>query len=377
VSVQHGQQGQHGQHESADGGPSPSRPARTTIAQREARMATDGGRPSFTLAYGLVLAGLAVCTAVGSIGRSIGNGFEFLAPASVWVDPAALAWPPSEELFDPRWAELLEQAAARHPPFSSRDGDALDRLREELAGLPFVDAIERLEVDENAGLVAELRFRRPVASIPVGTHFLLVDGDGVVLPGVWPAPVRVDGDPLPVVGPMSDAVGAFKGARAGDFLAEDAHLDALDIARSLREHLSREERVELGRVVIDASHARSSLPQDGGARLLLEGRRLIVFGRSPALLEPGELSAETKWRAVARALALLRGGASESDWGLVDVRWDEPEIALRNAPAETEQVALARPATAPARRFAPGPTRGSAPEPARRLARDDGKSRVR
>ncbi len=311
-------------------------------------------------AFLLLLVGLGVCTWVGSRGKSLSKS----GGAEVWVDPAALVFPPSPALFDPRWAELLSQTTARHEPFSSRDGAALARLRDDLAALPCVGAVERLEVDERSGLVAVLEFRRPVACIPVGTHFLVVDAQGVILPGPWPAPLRVAGELLPVLGPMADASGIFRGARAGDSLAENGHLDALDVALSMRENLSFEERVLLGRVVIDASRARSARPEDGGAKLLLEGRRMIVFGRAPSLKEPGELPAETKWQAVEKAIGLLREGGSECDWDLVDVRWDEPEIVLRNP-----EVARVEP-------------RVSAHEPARssgrkEAPRDDGKTRVR
>ncbi len=247
----------------------------------------------------------------------------------VWVDPALLCWEKEPSLVDPRWEELLSEVCASHAPFSSVDAEALERLRDDLAGLPFVAALARIEVAERSGLIIELEFKRPVACLPVGSYFQTVDARGVLLPGLWPAPLRIDGAPLPVIGPMSDAHGIFRAARAGDWLSEEDHLDALDVVLSLQEHLELEEQRELGRVVVDATEARSAAPDSLGLKLLLEGRRLVLFGRAPALEEPGELAPEKKWAEVVRALHLLQEGRPETDWDLVDVRWDRPEIALR------------------------------------------------
>ncbi len=273
----------------------------------------------------LVLGGTLVCAWIATPRGEAAS----LQPSEVWVDPARLCWEQEPSLIDPRWEELLGEVCASHDPFSSHDAEALERLRNDLAGLPFVAAIARIEVAERSGMIIELEFRRPVACLPVGNDFQTVDARGVLLPGLWPAPVRIRGAPLPVIGPMSDGQGIFRSARAGDWLSEEDHLHALDVVLSLQEHLGLEEQRSLGRVVVDATEARSAAPDSLGVRLLLEGRRLVLFGRPPALGEPGELPAEKKWAEVVRALRLLQEGRPETDWDLVDVRWDRPEIALR------------------------------------------------
>ena len=68
----------------------------------------------------------------------------------------------------------------------------------------------------------------------------------------------------------------------------------------------------------------------------LEGRRTILFGRSPNLGEPGELPVRSKWALISRALSLCAPGAPDGgeaggvDWELVDVRWDQGAIRLRS-----------------------------------------------
>jgi hypothetical protein len=113
---------------------------------------------------------------------------------------------------------------------------------------------------------------------------------------------------------------------------EPEHEDAIDVALSLAEHLDEDRRAALGRVVIDARAARRASVTDPGVRLGLEGARVVLFGRAPGTDEPGELSAASKWSALARALELFERDPSGGDWELVDVRWDRPDIALRAAP---------------------------------------------
>jgi len=134
---------------------------------------------------------------------------------------------------------------------------------------------------------------------------------------------------------MGDAWGLFDLARRGDYLAEPEHLDALDVAVSLGEHLDEATRTRLGRVVIDARTARETSVDEPGARLLLEDGRVVLFGRAPCCGEPGELEPGAKWSSVVEALALLGSGPApdpQTDWLLLDVRWDRPEIVLRNPP---------------------------------------------
>ena len=149
-------------------------------------------------------------------------------------------------------------------------------------------------------------------------------------------PPRLGDAFLPVIGPMRERRDLFANARAGDSLAEPEHLDVLDVAVSLAQHLSAEERAHLGRVVIEAAREKRGAP-DPGVRLELEDARVALFGRAPARNEPGELPADRKWRSLARALALIEEGRPEHDWQLVDLRWDRPDLSLR----EPIQLALA------------------------------------
>ena len=197
-----------------------------------------------------------------------------------------------------------------------------------MRALSFVETVERCELSPRGELVLELALRKPVACIPAHGDFLLVDEDGVVLEGRWPLPPRLGSVPLPVF--VADEL--FERARPGDWLAEPEHEDAIDVALSLAENLTVEERVQLGRIVIDAQRARRASIDEPGVRLALEGGREALFGRSPVSDEPGELAPATKWRSLARALALFAQDPVAHDWSLVDLRWDRPELVLKNAP---------------------------------------------
>lgn len=269
----------------------------------------------------------------GLLSRWRGGEAEEVA-GPLWIEPSALAGATPEQWgwprhTDERWAAELDWLLANTPDFVVGDGQALADLGRRFEALSFVKSVPVLEADRERGLVLELELRRPVACLPVGLGFLSVDDEGVLLSGPWPSPVHVAGAPLPVIGPLADADGLFAEARPGDWLSEPEHLDALDVALSLGAHLDLASRQRLGRIVIDAREARRASVTEPGIRLLLEERRLVLFGRQPSTPEPGELCVERKWDSVRRALAPLADAADGFDWDVVDVRWDQPAFVPR------------------------------------------------
>lgn len=288
-----------------------------------------------------------------------------------WIDPVTLDFGALPSWADARWDERLAARLESLPPFRTDDAERVQALEDALAGLAFVRQARVEEVLWPGGLEVELELREPVACIPVGRHFLPVSDEGVVLPGLWTRPPRVGERFLPVLGPLEDAHGVFATARAGDWLAEARHLDALAIVRSARVHLEPGAAALLGRYSVLASAARQATPDVPGARLQLEDERTIWFGRPPAdpLLAcegaPGELPAWAKWDAVSRGLALMDPAESDSqqalDWLVLDVRWDQPELVPRPevlvALAVEERDALAAAELVAAPRFPQQPLR--------------------
>lgn len=247
-----------------------------------------------------------------------------------WVDPADARLEGAPAWADPRWIEHLQALLARQEPFVVGTQGALEPLAEALAELSFVERVERCELSDEGQLVLDLLLRRPVACIPSRGEFALVDEHGVVLEGRWPVPPRLGRAFLPVLGPRDDEL--YDAARSGDWLSEPEHLDALDVARSLARELGEEERASLGRIEIDARQARRASVENPGVRLELEGGRVALFGRAPGAGEPGELASVAKWRSLALALERFESDPVGMDWSLVDLRWDRPDLALRNAP---------------------------------------------
>ncbi|MSR61064.1 MAG: hypothetical protein EXS08_01280 [Planctomycetes bacterium] len=292
-------------------------------------------------------------------------GAPELAPGqSAWIDPAEVRVVQVPAWADPRWIERLQARLAEFPPFEAGRPQGTLELAADLARFSFVERVERCEADPDGGLAIELVLREPVACIPVRGAFALVDEDGVVLEGLWPLPPRLGRAFLPVLGPLEDPL--FARARAGDWLVEPEHRDALDVALSLAQNLGEDERAELGRIWIDAREARGATVQQPGVRLELEGERSALFGRTPSSGEPGELSAAAKWSALSRALRLFASDPARYDWERVDLRWDRPDLALRNAPT----VASVEPAAT-----GPHSARVSSGHSVR--AADDGRPRVR
>ncbi len=291
------------------------RPGKETPPPSEAAR----GRSGRGLLLVLLLAAVASIVVLGLRAGARASGFGE-------IDPAGLTLGELPSWADARWTEEFERVLGAYAPFSAEDERALDELRQLVASFPFVEAVGPPRVHWPDGLELDIAVRRPVASLPLEDGFLLVAADGTILTGFWPLPPRIDGVTLPILGPLSDVETVFRWAEPGDWLVEEAHTDALDVAVSLAQHLSRDERRELGALVIDASRGRQTSVEEPGVRLELEDERLILFGRPPYFDAPGELPVAAKWAAVRRAQALGEG------WRLVDVRWDRPEIVLATPP---------------------------------------------
>ncbi|MEX1025541.1 MAG: hypothetical protein WD226_10750 [Planctomycetota bacterium] len=252
------------------------------------------------------------------------------------VDPSVLATLEFPAWADRRWTYEYEDLLTAFGEFEIDDVHALAALRESLEALSFVREVHRLEAVWPDELVLDLSLWRPVACVPVAhagegpTFFRAVSADGTLLTGFFERPPRVDDGWLPVLGPLDDRelLTLCSLGRAGDYLATPEHLDALDVALSLETSLAPAARERLGRIVIDASRARYASPEEPGIRLDLEDRRRVLFGRAPSAALPGERPVAAKWRSIADGLE--RFGDPRKDWDVLDVRWDVPDVWLRN-----------------------------------------------
>ncbi|MFT4538444.1 MAG: hypothetical protein ACI841_004831 [Planctomycetota bacterium] len=223
----------------------------------------------------------------------------------------------------PDWEARLANFLARADDLSAHDRDQIEALAQELEGLSFVAEVGVPEVIWPDGLSLPVRLHIPAANIRVGSAFLIVSEEGVVLAGASSTPHAAFGLPLPVLGPLD---GSCDSLRAGDSLQRADMIDALATARSMWQHLNVDLLADLGRVMIDASDAEAPDGFEGGVRIDLEGRRRIQFGRAARGDPAGELPVAMKWHSVARGIQELRAGG---DWDLLDVRWDQPDVHLR------------------------------------------------
>ena len=281
----------------------------------------------------VILIAVAAIVTIESVDRAArARGYTRIDTSRSRLDPPT-GW------IDPRWRDVLVYRLAEIGPVDADDEAAIELAIEELASLPFVVAIGEPTVLWPDGLRVPVRFADVVACARVGRFFQPVAADGTILPGRWPSPPPAGAGFLPVLGPV-EAVPAD--LRPGDRLTGVAARGGLAIARSMWAHLDDDAVARLGRVVIDATRAPATSPEEPGARLWLEEGREVLFGRTPDADEPGELPVATKWRSLARALELgappgaeapaLEPGAEVSepiDWAVVDVRWDRPELSPR------------------------------------------------
>ena len=270
----------------------------------------------------VVLLGAAVVLFVVGLRREVRAEF-----GSVRTDRLRLAAP---GWVDPRWEELATVRLAALGPVDATVPAEVRAVVNELSSLAFVEEVGAPTALWPDGLRVPLRTADVVACARFGRHFQPISSTGAILPGRWPAPPPAGAGYLPVIGPVS---ADRRHLATGDQLDDPAGLDGLDVARSLWACLDDAAVERLGRIVIDATHASRTAPDEPGTRLLLERGREVLFGRTPSTDRPGELPVETKWSSVARTLE-LEGGVEPVDWAVVDVRWDRPELVLREPEPE-------------------------------------------
>lgn len=231
---------------------------------------------------------------------------------------------------DPRWSLELRQVIADGGPLDPEDLPALEELGRNLEAISFVRSARAPRVLWPDGLELDVQLRRPVACVPWNGVYLLVDSEGVLLSGAWNLPPSLDTVFLPVLGQMD---GALDDLLPGDVLVEQRHLDALDIARSLWEHVDPSWGAWIGRLQILASEVDLASVAHPGAVLRLEGEREAWFGHSPGKTTAGELPVATRWGHLLSALKSQHPDFGNYDWELADLRWDRLSLTERGASA--------------------------------------------
>jgi hypothetical protein len=261
------------------------------------------------------------------------------------IDPRASRLDARRGFVDPRWNDMLARWMCQFEAVSPHDRAGVQGLARVVAQLPFVAEVGEPTVLWPDGIDLPLKLRTPAACVMQGSEYVAVAEDGTILPGRWPSPPWVDtgGEHvgfLPVIGPND---GAFDSSRAGERLTEPRHVDALSVAIEMRAALAKEDFDVLGPPLIDAARAREASVEIPGVVILLEGRRVVWFGRAPNARAPGERPSEKKWADLKRALVLLRGlrqtprASDARDWSFLDLRWDHPDVTWRDAPEPTSE----------------------------------------
>ncbi len=238
------------------------------------------------------------------------------------IDLTRYALHTEDRWVSPAWTVRLERTLLGARSLPAEDQEGIDALVEEVAALSFVAEVGAPEVEWPDGLVLPVRLHQPVACLKIDDDFLPVAADGTVLAGYGYAPHRAFGGHLPVLGPHGLDADPDWPFEPGDILAHPVHLAGLSVAVSLWQHLDRDERGRIGRIVIDAGRDQAWDGKPGGVVLDLEGARRIHFGRPPQDDIPGELPVATKWAHVAEALERWENGG---EFAAVDVRWDQPD----------------------------------------------------
>jgi hypothetical protein len=299
-------------------------PRRTPLVRAAARRAGVLGSVPAWLPLAIVLGGaLWLWTTTGN---------EVRLRAGVRVDLTRSAFHSDGAWVPPQWSATLRALVARKAVLFADEPGALEGLCSSIEALPFVAQVGPRRFIQPDGLDLSLRLHRPIACVRVGSKFypvaMIPDEEqvrGVLLPGAADGPHRVgsgaQGFFLPVLAGFDGA--GLDAPHFGQELQNGSVLAALDIARSLAEHLNPRQRARMDRVLIDATSTEAFDGLPGGARLDLEGvgeqthGRRIHFGDAPCEAGPGELPVDLKWAHVIKALEL--------GFDAVDVRFDVAE----------------------------------------------------
>ena len=302
----------------------PARPRQTALAWPTASRAGVLGSVPVWVPLTIVLAGATW------VWRSAEN--DARSRAGAWVDLTRSALFMESPGALPQWSEILRRKLAGAGQVWVDDQAALEDLCSTVEQLPFVAEVGTTRLIRPDGLDISLRLHQPIACVLRGSKFYpvaMVTDDknvrGVLLPGAADGPHRIgSGEEAYFLPRLAGFDGGGPDApQVGDELQNGSVLAALDIAHSLHEHLDAEDRVRLGRSLIDATKEEASDGLPGGARLELEAvgdqtyGRLIHFGDAPCEAGPGELPVKYKWKHVREAL--------ERGFNEVDVRFDEAE----------------------------------------------------
>lgn len=192
------------------------------------------------------------------------------------------------------------------------DSTLAARLAASFALNPWVREVRGVRVRHPAGVLVELSYREPVATIQTTGGGRVVDRHGVLLP------IRQVTNPqhyLVVTGISSTPQGP-EGTDWGDLRVQGS--------AALADYLAAHRR-ELGIVAIDASRYRGPKPPTGPLYLLTEHGTRVTWGRPPNLTYAGELAADRK---LARLVGYVDlNGALDAPAGPYEIdisQWGEP-----------------------------------------------------
>lgn len=164
------------------------------------------------------------------------------------------------------------------------DRDIVERIAQAFRAHPWVQDVVSVRKEVPTGIIAELRYRKPVAMVKMEEGFLPIDSTGVLLPVDDFLPE--DAKRYPLIENVSSKPGGAPGTSWGDRTI----IGAARLAETLAGCWVKLEFVSI--YVVEpgsgstGSEAIYELRTPGGSR--------VIWGRAPGTDHPGELSSEQK-----------------------------------------------------------------------------------
>lgn len=265
-------------------------------------------RPAVLLVLGLLPMSVVVVTAIRRSLPDLSTRPEYRVTAESieLVDPPP--WVPE------RFVERSLGEADLPPTMSLLDDDLVTDLAKAFEQSPWVEEVGEIRKLPTGRVLADLRFRRPVAVVRANRVSYPVDAHGVLLPAEDFDPVRARGLPH-IVNITTEP------AEVGSAWVDPVLHGAAAIADSLAEEWAA---LGFAAIRLRREDSRGKEARDLVYEIVTRERSLVVWGRAPGSSHPGELTVPQKVGKLTRYLEKFESFEKPNGPYEIDIRhWRE------------------------------------------------------
>lgn len=235
------------------------------------------------------------------------------------VDPGFMKIREMPPWLDENWAETIPNPFEGRRSVNLFEPGLTEKIHDAFSASPWIEEVSQVRKEFPNRLKIKLRIRTPLAAIPWGDEYLLVDGHGVLLPRRWASVPRFDFPVRVVQGvrrvpPSPGEVWASPGLEAGLRVA------AL-LTGSKKKIFERVTRIDVSLLREDGRSGRTEI-----LLYTAEGGGHIEWGAGPGRRSAVDLPVERK---LENLEAVLRNCLDMREVRYATIQFDEPTYAPR------------------------------------------------